>query len=103
MYLYEALAGKVNEWRTRQFAHETFPSIAEILESAHNPDVSSFGLCAPQVRALDKTLAARARADLNPDQLIHQMVITSGKSFDFDQVRPAHKFIEQNNRTRSRP
>lgn len=53
MPIYQVLAGKVNEWRTSQYAHDEYPAIAEILEWARNPDVSSFRLREPQVRALE--------------------------------------------------
>ena len=53
MHLYEALAARVEEWRQKQYAQDEFPAIAEILEWARNPDVSTFRLRAPQVRALE--------------------------------------------------
>ena len=53
MHLYEALAGRVGEWRQKQYAHEAYPAIAEILEWTRSPDVSSFRLRTPQVRALE--------------------------------------------------
>ena len=53
MPLYEALAGKVAEWREKQYPVEQFPAIAEFLEWARNPDVSAFKLREPQLRALE--------------------------------------------------
>ena len=53
MHLYEALSLKVADWRNRKYAHEQFPAIGETLEWAANPDVSSFRLRTPQLRALD--------------------------------------------------
>ena len=53
MHLYEALAIKVADWRKRQYPVEQFPAIAEFLEWARNPDISSFKLREPQLRALE--------------------------------------------------
>lgn len=53
MHLYEALAARVEEWRQKQYTQDEFPAIAEVLEWARNPDVSTFRLRAPQVRALE--------------------------------------------------
>ena len=53
MQLYEALAAKVTEWRTQNYPHDEYPAIGEILEWAHQPDVPTFRLRAPQLRALE--------------------------------------------------
>jgi hypothetical protein len=53
MQLYEALAVKVTGWRTQNYAHDEYPAIGEILEWAHQPDVPTFRLRAPQLRALE--------------------------------------------------
>ena len=53
MQLYEVLSMQVAAWREENYKTDGFPAIAEILEWSHNPDVSSFRLRAPQVRALE--------------------------------------------------
>jgi type III restriction enzyme len=53
MHLYEALGSLVQQWRNQHYACEEYPAIAEILEWATHPDVSSFRLRAPQLRALE--------------------------------------------------
>ena len=53
MQLYEALSAKVTEWRKQDYAHGEHPAIGEILEWAHQPDVPTFRLRAPQLRALE--------------------------------------------------
>jgi len=53
MHLYEALATRVSQWRSEHYPSDQYPAIAEILEWAANPDVSSFRLRAPQLRALE--------------------------------------------------
>ena len=53
MQLYEALSMHVVAWRREGYNHADFPAISEILEWARNPDVSSFRLRMPQVRALE--------------------------------------------------
>ena len=53
MHLYEALAVKAGDWRQKKYPHSEYPVIAEILEWARNPDVSSFQLRQPQLRALE--------------------------------------------------
>jgi hypothetical protein len=53
MHLYEALGGLVQQWRNQHYPCEDYPAVAEILEWAAHPDVSSFRLRAPQLRALE--------------------------------------------------
>jgi type III restriction enzyme len=53
MHLYEIISAKVTHWRNNHYFHEQYPAIAEILEWAANPDVSSFRLRQPQLRALE--------------------------------------------------
>ncbi len=53
MHLYQALAARVAEWRQNKYPHPEYPAIGEILEWAANPEVSSFRLRSPQVRALE--------------------------------------------------
>ncbi len=53
MHLYEQLRTRVNEWRRRNYAHADYPTIAEILEYAANPEGSGFRLRAPQLHALE--------------------------------------------------
>ena len=53
MHLYEALAHKVTDWRKQRYSHDNFPTIAEILDWTRYPDVSSFRLRTPQLRALE--------------------------------------------------
>lgn len=53
MHLYEILSAKVAEWRRQNYPCDDFPAIAEILEWAQKPDISSFQLRAPQSRALE--------------------------------------------------
>ncbi|MDR3572430.1 MAG: DEAD/DEAH box helicase family protein [Anaerolineaceae bacterium] len=53
MHLYETLAVKVADWRQKKYFNEQFPAISEIIQWAANPDVSSFRLRQPQLRALE--------------------------------------------------
>ncbi len=53
MQLFEALSMHVAAWREENYKHDEFPAIAEILEWAHQPDVPTFRLRAPQLRALE--------------------------------------------------
>jgi len=53
MHLYEALTERVSRWRSEHYPSEKYPAISEILEWASNPDVSSFRLRMPQLRALE--------------------------------------------------
>lgn len=53
MQLYEALAKKLTAWREDGYTHKDYPAIAEILEWARLPDVPTFHLRAPQLRALE--------------------------------------------------
>jgi len=53
MQLYEALSMHVTAWREDGYKHDEFPAIAEILEWARQPDVPTFRLRAPQLRALE--------------------------------------------------
>jgi type III restriction enzyme len=53
MQLYEALAAKVAEWHNKNYPHDEYPAIGEILEWAQQPDVPVFRLRAPQLRALE--------------------------------------------------
>jgi type III restriction enzyme len=53
MQLYEALAKQVAGWREKGYRHEQYPAIAEILEWARQPDVPTFRLRVPQLRALE--------------------------------------------------
>jgi hypothetical protein len=53
MQLFEALALNVAAWREEGYKHDEFPAIAEILEWAQRPDVPTFRLRAPQLRALE--------------------------------------------------
>ena len=53
MHLYEDLAVKVADWRQKKYLHDQFPAISEIIQWAVNPDVSSFRLRQPQLRALE--------------------------------------------------
>src|SRR3990170_2502851 len=53
MHLYEALVHKVTDWRKQRYSHDNFPTIAEILDWTRYPDVSSFRLRTPQLRALE--------------------------------------------------
>jgi len=53
LHLYEALAKRVCEWREQNHACADFPTIAEILEWATEPDGSGFRLRVPQLRALE--------------------------------------------------
>ena len=53
MQLYEALSIHVTAWRDDGYKDEKFSAIAEILEWAHQPDVPTFRLRAPQFRALE--------------------------------------------------
>ena len=52
MQLFEALALHVAAWREEGYKHDEFPAIAEILEWAPRPEVPTFRLRAPQLRAL---------------------------------------------------
>ena len=53
MHLYEVLATKVAEWRQAQYPSADYQSISEILEWSRKPDISSFQLREPQLRALE--------------------------------------------------
>ena len=53
MQLYEALAAKVADWHDKNYPHDDYPAIGEILEWAQQPDVPVFRLRAPQLRALE--------------------------------------------------
>lgn len=53
MQLYEALSMNVAAWREKEYQHEAFPAIAEILDHARQPDVPAFRLRAPQLKALE--------------------------------------------------
>ncbi len=53
MHLYETLAVKVTDWRQNKYFHDPYPAISEIIQWAVNPDVSSFRLRQPQLRALE--------------------------------------------------
>ena len=53
MQLYEALSLRVVEWRGKSYTHDLYPAIAEILEWARIPDVPTFRLREPQLRALE--------------------------------------------------
>jgi hypothetical protein len=53
MHLYEALAGRVEQWKAAGYPHADFPSISEILEWAADPEGPGFRLRPPQVRALE--------------------------------------------------
>jgi len=53
MQLYEVLAMLVVAWREEGYKHEDYPAIGEILEWARQPDVPSFRLREPQLRALE--------------------------------------------------
>lgn len=51
--LFEALKIKVHEWRQQGHDHAVYPSIAEILGWAADPESKDFRLRAPQLRALE--------------------------------------------------
>ena len=51
--LYEVLAARVGEWRKQGYPHADYPTMAEILEWAADPEGSGFRLRPPQVRALE--------------------------------------------------
>jgi hypothetical protein len=51
--LYETLAIRVNEWRAQGYPHAEYPTIAEILEWAADPEAGGFRLRSPQLRALE--------------------------------------------------
>ena len=53
MQLYEALSKQVVEWWEKGYRHENYPAIAEILEWARQPNVPTFRLREPQLRALE--------------------------------------------------
>ncbi len=53
MQLYEALSMHVAAWREEGYQHADYPAIAEILEWARQPDVPTFRLRSPQLRALE--------------------------------------------------
>ena len=53
MQLYEVLAMHVVAWREAGYKHENYPAIGEILEWARQPDVPTFHLREPQLRALE--------------------------------------------------
>ncbi len=52
-HLHEVLAGDISTWRKSNHMSSDYPSIAEILEWASNPDGSGFKLRPPQLRALE--------------------------------------------------
>jgi type III restriction enzyme len=53
MHLYEVLASKVADWPQAQYPNADYPAINEILEWSRKPDISSFQLREPQLRALE--------------------------------------------------
>ena len=53
MQVFEALSVQVSRWREAGYGHTGFPVIAEILEWARQPDVPTFHLRPPQMRALE--------------------------------------------------
>ena len=53
MQIFEALSPLVSQWREAIYTHPEFPTIAEILEWARQPDVPTFHLRPPQMRALE--------------------------------------------------
>lgn len=53
MHLYEVLTIKVAEWRQAQYPSSDYQAISEILEWSRKPDISSFQLREPQLRALE--------------------------------------------------
>ncbi len=53
MQLFEALSKQILGWREKDYLHEEYPAIAEILEWARQPDVPNFHLREPQLRALE--------------------------------------------------
>jgi len=53
MHLYEALSESVKEWRERDYAHDIYDAISEILSWATNPEGEGFRLRPPQLRALE--------------------------------------------------
>ena len=53
MHLYEVLASKVTDWRQARYPTADYPAINEILEWSRKPDISSFQLREPQLRALE--------------------------------------------------
>src|SRR5512136_2697740 len=53
MHLYEVLATNVAEWRQANYPSTEFQAIGEILEWSRKPDISSFQLREPQLRALE--------------------------------------------------
>jgi len=53
MQLYEALSMHVAAWRADGYQHADYPAIGEILEWARQPDVPTFRLRTPQLRALE--------------------------------------------------
>jgi type III restriction enzyme len=52
-HLYQALAQRVDQWRSQDYPHPDYPAISEILEWAANPEGPGFRLRPPQVRALE--------------------------------------------------
>ena len=53
MNLHELLTQKVDTWRGQGYRHDTYSTIAEILEWARNSEGSGFHLRPPQIRALE--------------------------------------------------
>lgn len=53
MHLYEALAARVDEWRTQDYAVADYPLIADILAWCKAPEGTTFRLRDAQVRALE--------------------------------------------------
>ena len=53
MQLYETLAMHVAVWQGAGYRHADYPAIAEILEWTRQPDVPTFRLRPPQLRALE--------------------------------------------------
>ncbi len=53
MSLFKSLATLVSDWRTKNYHHDTFPAISEILEWAANPHGDGYRLRIPQIHALE--------------------------------------------------
>lgn len=53
MHIYEALAGKVNDWRQQGYLSAQYPDIAEILDWCREPVGATFRLRPAQLRALE--------------------------------------------------
>ncbi|MFP3869224.1 MAG: hypothetical protein ACLFUU_13910 [Desulfobacteraceae bacterium] len=53
MHLYELLAQRLDQWRSQDYHHPEYPTIAEILEWSSQPEGDGFRLRPPQVRALE--------------------------------------------------